>query len=877
MPELRGRLQAGIDKRNGWDFLYYNHVIKPADIAIRQAWISGGIEWNHPQGHGYTQFEKISYKIIDEPDGGKTILVAEVEPNRMHKWEMAITLRPGRLFVETHGRFISIEPFPVPFLSAQNSAEHIDESSEVIYPGGTWATGHGKNNFVKWPVNENGVDLSWYKNIKSPFSAFADGPGAKEDYFGCYSHEKNSGTVIVADHRIAPGKKFFTWGSHEGGKVWDRLLTDEDGAYIELQLVAFWDNLGYGYNWLDPMEVKEFTSYWYPIMDMGGFVKANKDICINMEKSGREVEIALQPTMEIPNAVIEVKTNKRNILHKKVNLNLKESFKTGFVLPSDAEHDDLKVEIYNSRGKRIISYETAPCDFDRPKLPLKEKLMSEMTVDELYQKGKSFYQDPFSPEAEAYYKEMLKYDPDESRAHRSLGVLNYYHGCYEKAKKHLSKSLDSDPLNEGNLAHKYLGLCYLEEGDISSSREELKLATRYKSTRINALYYLGRLEILESNYERAVHFLLEAVNNGGYHPNIWSTMSIAYRKLKLKKQALMAIQEASKQDPLDFTALTERWFWNEAGDDEINSIFDRKDSTFVGCQLYLRQAANYMELGEWNDAIDVLQLAAGHFRGRTRINPLINYYLGFCYEQTGKRKDAHYHYQKASKGNPLYVFPYRKLSVKVLRSALSYNESDPNGWLYLGNVLTHLRQHDEGLKAWEKAKKINPDNPIILRNLAHAYWYLLADTTQTIDYLEMALKHVPNDARIFYEIDCMYEFMGRSIKRINLFKENSAFVKAYDYLVYRWVTLLLSLGQKAIFQDNYPLAEYYFRDATQLVDNTYFFPREMNVHVYERYAEAHLGLGEVLLKGRKSEQAIEQFKMALKYPDTLMKDHQPIP
>ncbi len=52
IPSLRGRLQGAIDKRNGWDFLYYNNVIKPAEIAVRSAWISGGIEWTHPGGHG---------------------------------------------------------------------------------------------------------------------------------------------------------------------------------------------------------------------------------------------------------------------------------------------------------------------------------------------------------------------------------------------------------------------------------------------------------------------------------------------------------------------------------------------------------------------------------------------------------------------------------------------------------------------------------------------------------------------------------------------------------------------------------------------------------------------------------------------------------
>ncbi|MGC9344308.1 MAG: DUF5107 domain-containing protein, partial [Bacteroidales bacterium] len=39
IPDLRGRMQGAIDKRNNWDFIYYNNVIKPADIAVRMAWI----------------------------------------------------------------------------------------------------------------------------------------------------------------------------------------------------------------------------------------------------------------------------------------------------------------------------------------------------------------------------------------------------------------------------------------------------------------------------------------------------------------------------------------------------------------------------------------------------------------------------------------------------------------------------------------------------------------------------------------------------------------------------------------------------------------------------------------------------------------------
>ncbi|MBO5620216.1 MAG: DUF5107 domain-containing protein, partial [Butyrivibrio sp.] len=51
MPELGGRIQRAYDKTNGYDFVYYNHVIKPALVGLTGPWISGGIEFNWPQHH----------------------------------------------------------------------------------------------------------------------------------------------------------------------------------------------------------------------------------------------------------------------------------------------------------------------------------------------------------------------------------------------------------------------------------------------------------------------------------------------------------------------------------------------------------------------------------------------------------------------------------------------------------------------------------------------------------------------------------------------------------------------------------------------------------------------------------------------------------
>ena len=69
LPELGGRIQRAYDKTNDYDFVYYNHVIKPALVGLTGPWISGGIEFNWPQHHRPTTYSLVDHKIIDNGDG----------------------------------------------------------------------------------------------------------------------------------------------------------------------------------------------------------------------------------------------------------------------------------------------------------------------------------------------------------------------------------------------------------------------------------------------------------------------------------------------------------------------------------------------------------------------------------------------------------------------------------------------------------------------------------------------------------------------------------------------------------------------------------------------------------------------------------------
>ena len=42
--------------------------------------------------------------------------------------------------------------------------------------------------------------------------------GSAADFFGGYDHAAEAGFVHVADHRIAPGKKQWTWGNAAFGQ-----------------------------------------------------------------------------------------------------------------------------------------------------------------------------------------------------------------------------------------------------------------------------------------------------------------------------------------------------------------------------------------------------------------------------------------------------------------------------------------------------------------------------------------------------------------------------------------------------------------------------------------------------------------------------------
>ena len=95
LPELGGHVYQIFDKTINRDIIYSNPVMKYAMVALRGAWVSGGIEWNFPDGHTLTTVSPIDYVIRTEADGSAAVAIGDTERVQGMQWQVILRLRAG--------------------------------------------------------------------------------------------------------------------------------------------------------------------------------------------------------------------------------------------------------------------------------------------------------------------------------------------------------------------------------------------------------------------------------------------------------------------------------------------------------------------------------------------------------------------------------------------------------------------------------------------------------------------------------------------------------------------------------------------------------------------------------------------------------------
>ena len=111
LPEYGGRVHSIYDKKEKRQLLFTNPVIQPGNLAIRNAWLSGGIEWNiGNHGHTYTTCSSVYAAILGDGEGNDFLRIYEFERNKSIFWQVDLHLPEGSRELISHVR--TVNPFP---------------------------------------------------------------------------------------------------------------------------------------------------------------------------------------------------------------------------------------------------------------------------------------------------------------------------------------------------------------------------------------------------------------------------------------------------------------------------------------------------------------------------------------------------------------------------------------------------------------------------------------------------------------------------------------------------------------------------------------------------------------------------------------------
>lgn len=232
LPDYGGRLWSLWDKEHSENLLYTNDVLQMRNLAIRNAWFSGGVEWNIASV-GHSVFTCAPLYVAEVNHGERNCLrMYEYERLRGICYQMDFWLEGKELLCRM--RVENRHDTMVPMYWWSNMAVPEYAGGRVIAPASAaYTNGVGTGISKKAFPLEAGTDMSFYNCIPKAVDYFFDiGDGQRK--FEANVSREGTGLLHYSTRRLE-GRKLFCWGHNQGAKSWQAFLTDNAGDYIEIQ------------------------------------------------------------------------------------------------------------------------------------------------------------------------------------------------------------------------------------------------------------------------------------------------------------------------------------------------------------------------------------------------------------------------------------------------------------------------------------------------------------------------------------------------------------------------------------------------------------------------------------------------------------------
>ena len=234
LTEYGGRLWSLTDKRTGRNLLYTNDVLKFRNLAVRNAWFSGGVEWNIGViGHTPFTTAPLYVAVLENEAGNDVLRMYEYERIRRVCYQMDFWLDEEDTFLNCRMRITNENETVVPMYWWSNMAVPEFEGGRILVPAKkAYTVADNQVRKVDIPL-VNGVDVTHYQDIPKSVDYFFEISKERPKYIANVDKD-GRGLLQVSTNRLQ-SRKLFSWGHGRASEHWQEFLTEHAGNYIEIQ------------------------------------------------------------------------------------------------------------------------------------------------------------------------------------------------------------------------------------------------------------------------------------------------------------------------------------------------------------------------------------------------------------------------------------------------------------------------------------------------------------------------------------------------------------------------------------------------------------------------------------------------------------------
>ena len=651
LPEIGGKVWSAVEKSTGKDFIYNNHVIKFRDIAMRGPWTSGGVEGNYGIiGHTPNCATPVDYVTLTRADGSVSCVIGVLDLLTRTSWKLDINLPKDKAYFTTNSFWFNSTETEQPYYTWMNTGIKASQNLQFIYPGQSYIGHNGEHN--SWPIDkENGKDLSFYKN--NDFGGYKSYHvfGKYDDFFGGYYHDEDFGMGRYGNHDDKPGKKIWIWGLSQQGMIWEKLLTDTDGQYVEVQSGRLFNQASENSS-LTPFKQRSFapyqtdlwTEYWFPVKQIKGFVKANNYGALNVKNENGWLKIYFSPLQKL-NEKLEVFNNGKKIYSKDISVNTLQSFKDSIQIAVD--ENKLRLTL----GGTKLVWNSAPEDGNLNRPLETPKDFDHNSVYGLYLQGKNYLSFKDYVKAEEKLTACLQKDPNYAPALADLAIVQIRKFQYREAVNSAAKALSIDTYHPA--ANYYYGLANLHLGNTTDAKDGFDIAAASVEFRSSAYTALSKIYFTENDLAKAAEYAEKSLINNQGNLESLQILAVLYRLQNNKTKAVEILNTINNVDPLNHFVSFEKYLWesSDASKKQFTSLIQNE----MPQQTYLELGIWYQQIGRKEEALKVLSLAYP--------NAEIEYWKAYL---ENKAVDL-------SKLQPDNSFPFRGETAEILEKLIKTN------------------------------------------------------------------------------------------------------------------------------------------------------------------------------------------------------------